>query len=479
MKIVLFILSVCFLAPISADPVVGGYYENWSQYRPPSGGREAFFPHMIDPSILTDLYFAFAVFGFVTRSIDPQNPHLTGDYTLQPVEWNDQSVLYPQVQALKEINPSLRTILSIGGWSFNDPNDPNGMGQYTYRLFSEMVSSEESRSEFIASAIAYAHAYGFDGIDIDWEYPGDLTRGGQEEDFDNFITFLEEAFTALKNANPPLSLSYASSAIVPSGVPASYKENPSSYFKWLGSCSEHLDHLNMMAYDYHGTFDSPQNTGVNAPLTKDTSDTSLLFIKESIENYLKGGVPANKLVLGMPTYGHSFGGVDSLSAENNAPGLPFTQAGAAGPSTGSPGLLAYFEIGDMTASKELTFATDNVTSTAYGYNTETKEWVSFDTPDTIALKIKLALDYHLLGGMFWAVDDDEYQWGETFPNIRKGYSLFYPEQVPATQCMFYCDEGARFYGPPQEEPKPSPEKRFFVEESVRFEGPINPCYVDN
>ena len=60
-----------------------------------------------------------------------------------------------------------------------------------------------------------------------------------------------------------------------------------------------------------------------------------------------------------------------------------------------------------------------MTSTAVGYNLSTQEWVSFDTPDTIALKVALIEEKGLLGGMFWAIDDDEYQWGEKYPNIRK------------------------------------------------------------
>ena len=411
---------------ISADPVVGGYYENWSQYRPPSGGRAVFFPNLIDPTILTDLYYAFAVFGFVTKSIDPTNPHLTKDYTLQPVEWNDQSVLYPQVMALKQINPKLRNILSVGGWSFNDPTDP--MGQYTYKLFSQMVSTKENRSNFITSAISYAHKYGFNGIDIDWEYPGDLTRGGSNEDFDNFILFLQECYTSLSTATPPLLLTYAAPAIVPSGVSDIYKNNPDSYFQWLAKCSNYLDRLNLMAYDYHGSFDVPALTGVNAPLNQDTNPTSSMFIEKTLQNYLNNGVPANKIVLGMPTYGHSYAGVSSLTVSDTGPGKPFTATGSAGPSTRAPGLLAYFEIADMTASGSLTFAVDSLTSTVYGYNLNTKEWVSFDTPDTIALKVKLAQSHNLLGGMFWAIDDDEYQWGSKYPNIRAGHSLFYPNQ---------------------------------------------------
>lgn len=422
--------------------VVVGYYENWSQYRPATGGRPVFWPNMIDNSILTDLNFAFAAFGFVSKSVDPSNPHLTGDFTIQPIEWNDQSVLYPQVQALKKGAPNgLKTFLSIGGWSFNDPNDPNGMGAYTYTLFSQMVSTSANRQQFIDSAISYAHNYGFDGIDIDWEYPGDLTRGGTLDDFDNFIVFLQEASTALHAATPPLLLSYAAAAILPTGIPQQYHNDPDSYFKWLASCAQYLDRINIMAYDYHGPFDNPQITGVNAPLNQDTNPASTYYIAETLHNYINNGVPANKIVLGMPTYGHSYGGVSELTSTDNGPGKPFTVAGAAGPATQQPGLLAYFEISDMIALKQLTFGTDTTTSTAFGYNLTTKEWVSFDTPETIALKAQEVLNQELLGAMFWAIDLDEYQWGMKYPNIRSAYQIFYPSHPSHCVCEYvYLDE---------------------------------------
>lgn len=408
-------------APLSGEYIVSAYYENWSQYRPPSGGRQTFFPNLIDPGIITDLNYAFAIFGYVTRSIDPNNPHLTGDYTVQPVEWNDQSVLYPQVQALKQTNPNLLTHISIGGWSFNDPNDPNGMGQYTYRLFSEMVASPANRSQFIQSAVNYARQWGFNGIDVDWEFPGDLTRGGTEADFDNFVLFLQELYPACQAAS--LKLSLASAAIVPSGVPQSYRDNPATYFQWLARCSQYIDYFNIMCYDYHGPFDNPMLTGVNAPLNRDTNPASALYVEMTLENYLNYGVPANKIVLGMPVYGHSYGGITGLTESDYGPGKPFTSAGNPGPSTLTPGILAYFEIADMIALGQLTFGTDATTETALGYNIAGQQWASFDTPDTIALKTQKVIDKQLKGAMFWAIDDDEYQWGTTYPNVRKAHDM--------------------------------------------------------
>ena len=241
-------------------------------------------------------------------------------------------------------------------------------------------------------------------------------RGGCDADFDNYVTFLSECYSACKAATPSLMLSYGSPAIIPSGVNQKYHQNPSLFFKWIADCSQYLDHFNIMCYDYHGSFDNPKITGVNSPLYHDTDPTSTMFVSQTIDNYLNSGVPASKMVMGMPTYGHSYGGVTGLTTDDNGPGKPFTTDGSAGPSTSSPGMLAYFEISDMIANKQLVFGTDSVTSTAYGYNITTGEWVSFDTPDTIALKVQLIKDKGLLGGMFWAIDDDEYassRWGRS------------------------------------------------------------------
>jgi GH18 family chitinase len=130
-----------------------GYFENWAQYRP-GGGK--FFPEQIDPSLFTHINFAFGLFGFVTWSVDPtatrtDDQRLTGDYRIQPVEWNDQTALYPALQPLKQKNPTLKTLLSIGGWSINSSDDqptPGNLhpyGPYTCHLFSHMAADPQGR----------------------------------------------------------------------------------------------------------------------------------------------------------------------------------------------------------------------------------------------------------------------------------------------------------------------------------------------
>lgn len=99
--------------------------------------------------------------------------------------------LMQRLTALKQINPGLQVWLSIGGWSMNDPNQP------TAKTFSQLAASDSAQSAFFASLIQIMQNYGFDGVDIDWEYPVAPERSGNPADFANYPTFLTNLKSAL------------------------------------------------------------------------------------------------------------------------------------------------------------------------------------------------------------------------------------------------------------------------------------------
>jgi chitinase len=407
LQLIVTILPLCSEKPFS----LGAYYESWSYYRPPTNARKPFRPEMIDPTLITDLFFAFAIFGFITNS-SVSSSSLTNDFSIQPLDPIDQTVLYPEMLKLKKRSKGkLRLFLSIGGGNFNLSNDRFNIGTFTYKLFSQMVSTPENRKQFIESAISYAHKYGFDGIDIDWEYPGDSSRGGTEKDFEYFLEFISECSTAFHNANPPLLLSLALPGIIPAGVPQRYHDDPKSYFDWLVKCSENADRITIMTYNYHVPSDKIKITGANTPLFRDTDPSSSLYILKTIKNYIESGIKLEKAYLGLASFGWLYKGVLNLKADDNGPGKQFTEEGDTEP-------LAYFEIRDLIYQRKFNEGIDKITDTAYGYNYLEKKWVSFDTPETIAHKINEAKKLGLGGAVFWAIDLDEYQWGSTFPQFK-------------------------------------------------------------
>jgi chitinase len=99
--------------------------------------------------------------------------------------------LMQRLTALKEINPGLQVWLSIGGWSMNDPDQP------TAKTFSQLAGSTSAQSAFFKSLIQIMQNYGFDGVDIDWEYPVAPERSGNPSDFANYPTFLANLKSAL------------------------------------------------------------------------------------------------------------------------------------------------------------------------------------------------------------------------------------------------------------------------------------------
>ncbi|KAJ8318037.1 hypothetical protein KUTeg_003128 [Tegillarca granosa] len=166
------------------------YYTNWAQYR---NGIGKFKPENVDPFICTHINYAFAT--------------LNGN-KLKAFEWNDESTpwmkgMYERFQALKRMNPSLKTLLAVGGW--NLASGP----------FHRMVATDSSRREFATTSITFLRKNGFDGIDLDWEYP--TLRGGGPDDRHKYTLLckvLREEFEkeAQRTGKPRLIVSAAVAA---------------------------------------------------------------------------------------------------------------------------------------------------------------------------------------------------------------------------------------------------------------------------
>jgi chitinase len=425
MQILSFLLLI-FLVTTSLEgvdkPVVGAYFDKRTTVWPTKEAVNGFSLEKIPPTLLTDLYYAYISYGETSKF----NP------ALQFIATQEDKVLFDDLDELQRKSGALNLFISIGGEEFNDPKSIDATR--THRLFSEMAASSQLRAHFIDGIISFAYQYGFNGIDIDWEFPGDLTRGGRANDMDNFLKLLKEFSIRFETTQPKLLLSAAFAATVPEGISKQFQEDPKAYFTWVAECAKYLDRVHLIAYNFHTPFDIPKITGVNAPLNRDFDPYSSLFIAQSLANYLNNGVPRAKILLEIPLFGNTYSSVSDLSATSHSPGKPFQGGSLPGIMSITTGRLPYFRIADLIAAGTLTLANEPVTNTAIAYSADKKDWISFDTPETLKQKAELAARYGLKGILFWSIDRDAYRATPPFPGItagKAGLSAAEPPKEPS------------------------------------------------
>jgi len=273
--------------------------------------------------------------------------------------------------ALKQENPSLTVLISVGGWL--------GSGN-----FSDMALTKQSRSLFIESAVKFIEGHQLDGLDIDWEYPGQTGAGNgfRPEDKQNYTQLFKELRQRFhkeeKRLHRRLFISTAT------GASSSFLESTE-----MAKVQKYVDTVNLMAYDYYEPADDAI-TGNHAPLFTDPSDPKKISADESVGEYEQAGVPAAKIVLGVPFYGHVWGEVEDVDHGLFRPGKRIPNAFA-----------HYGDIQATMINNGFTRYWDPVASVPYLYNSERKIFVSYEDPESLALKCKYVLNHKLRGVMFW------------------------------------------------------------------------------
>ncbi|MGA2249582.1 glycoside hydrolase family 18 protein [Terracidiphilus sp.] len=283
---------------------------------------------------------------------------------------------FATLNALKKGNPRLTVLISVGGWLWSGG-------------FSDVALTTESRAVFIDSVMDFLGRYHLDGLDIDWEYPGSAGAGHKfrAEDKQNFTLLLAELrkrFDAdTKRTGRRLYLSIAA------GASNEFLANTE-----MAKVARIVDTVNLMCYDYYEP-DSGPITGHHAPLYTNPADPQKVSADTSVQAFEEAGVPAEKILLGLPFYGHVWGQVEATANGLYQPGKPIPHAFA-----------PYSAIAATMLDHGFTRYWDATSDAPYLYNADKKIFVSYEDPESIAAKGSYVLKRKLGGVMFWSYESD-------------------------------------------------------------------------
>ncbi|OJJ44223.1 hypothetical protein ASPZODRAFT_750405 [Penicilliopsis zonata CBS 506.65] len=323
------------------------YYESWASRRPCS----AFHPFQVNADEYTHINFAFALVDEEGR-VNLSSPNDTDLYN---------ELKHLREQQTSKTSPQLWIV--VGGFGVSSVP------------FSKMASANASRAAFVDSALQFVEKYDFDGLDLDWEYPGAKDKGGNDADKADLVLLLEEMKPRFEQKGKGLSLTVPGSEYYMTGFD-------------LKGIEPHIDWINVMSYDLHGPWDAP-------PVLR--PHTNLTEINTSIQT-IKKAVPAEKINLGLAYYGHTF----VLSNSScTTPGCPSSGAGKKGNCSLEAGTLINSEIEDLLSTHHVKITFDH--DDAVKYFVLDDEWMTYDDNETIGLKEEYAVQQGL-GTFIWAVD---------------------------------------------------------------------------
>src|SRR5436190_10869453 len=327
------------MASQSPVRVRAAFFANWDRY------ARGYFVNQIPASRLNVIDYAFAMpaaDGTCALSdvwSDFQAPTWSGDTSVDGVADDpsnpDQHLFgnFNQLAKVKAAHPNVKVVMSLGGWTLS-------------KYFSDVAATNASRQAFVRSCIdlilegnlptggwpTQAGGDGvaaglFDGIDIDWEYPGiDPGNGADHSPADrhNATLLLQEFRRQLDAYGATTGKHYLLTADLPAG-----NVNSTGSFE-LAAVAQTTDWINLLTLDFHGSWDSW--TDFNSPFSLDPKEPpvgggaiqSTWSTRGTVDYYLANGVPADKLVVGVPFYGKRYVGVPGT---NNGLYQPFTSQG--------------------------------------------------------------------------------------------------------------------------------------------------------
>jgi chitinase len=282
------------------------------------------------------------------------------------------SATIKKMVALKNKNPQLKVLLSLGGWG-------------GCKSCSDVFNTKSGREEFAKSVKEASDYFKTDGIDLDWEYPAIKGFPGhtfRPEDRANFTLLLEE----LRKVNgPAFEISFAAGGFT------EYIEKSVEWEKII----KLVDFINIMSYDLVSGYSTV--SGHHTPLYSTPQQTE--STDHAVQMLLKAGVPANKLVIGAAFYGRYF-----QIKKGNKVDLYM-------PCKFLNGFPSKYLKDSITEKNGFKIQWDTIAQAPYAINEKRRLLATYDNEESVALKTKYAVKNKLGGIMFWQLCDDKFHDG--------------------------------------------------------------------
>lgn len=355
----LFSVALCFILASThfaiaqkSKPVIIGYV----------GGFRA---NVIEPSSIDAKGLSHINYAFV--DIKDNRAWLHNEKT--------DTVNFRKLNELKNINPDLKILISIGGWTWS-------------KNFSDAVLTDTSTQNFAQSAVHIVSKYNLDGVDIDWEYPGmigdsNVYRPQDREHYTNLFKNLREKLDTLsKQTNKKY---FVTTAI---GASPDFLQHTQ-----MEEAQKYLDYINLMAYDFNEGYDNMAGHHTNL-----FSPSNMPYISSAdvaVQNLKKIGVELSKVVMGMGFYGK--GEIVESNENNGLYQIPVKDVRGGG----------YTYLKDSIVNKNgFVRYWDDESKAPYLFNTDKKIFITYDDEESVKEKCKYIKKHKLAGAMFWEYSGD-------------------------------------------------------------------------
>ncbi|XP_013147353.1 PREDICTED: chitinase A-like [Papilio polytes] len=292
---------------------------------------------------------------------------------------------FGQLMSLKQARPELKILPSIGGWTLADP----------FFFFTD----KEKRDRFVDSVKDFLLTWKFfDGVDIDWEFPGGKGANpdlGSPKDGDVYVELMKELREMLNDLSEETGKKYELTSAISAGWD---KIQVVDY----SEAQKYMDHIFLMSYDFKGAW-SNDTLGHQTPLYAPAWNPKETYTTDfGVKYLLAQGVNPKKIVVGVAMYGRGWTGVHNYEDNN-----PFT-GNATGPVKGTwqDGVVDYRAIAHEIALGKWEFHYDNVAEAPYVFRPSTGDLITYDNARSTIEKGKYVRK-NKLGGLFaWEIDAD-------------------------------------------------------------------------